>query len=85
MKSDEWAGSVIGASRGRVSEEHPVLRERIEHGRAGVRVAVGAKPIGARGVERDDDEIQRADGIDAVRPAWPDARPAGAARCGHAR
>ena len=57
-----------GERRGgaRVLEEDPFVREPIEGGRARVRVAVRANPIGARRVQRDDDEVQRA-AVNAAR------------------
>jgi len=42
-----------------VIEDDAFAGQCIELRRAGVRAPVGADPIGARGIQRDDDEIQR--------------------------
>ena len=54
----ECAGSVSGADRHRLLEQHAFAREPIEGRRLDVRRAVGADAVGARRVERDDDEVQ---------------------------
>ena len=58
MKIDECEGSVSGTVAVALLEDHAVARQRVDVRRLDALEAVAAEPVGARRVERDDDDVQ---------------------------
>ena len=58
MKIEECAGSVSGAGDDRLLEQHAFAREAIEIRRLDAVEAVGVDAIGARRVERDEQQVE---------------------------